>query len=244
MHLADRDGGNERQPGGEQSKRQSHIGSYEAFRRYVAIGVKDVATREVERRHTGVRRKIAVVRGSLLLVLVALTACGGSQPAQAPQAQNTSTAPAAASTPRPQRSPVRSAASTRDEVRDLSVDESMGGHTLNRHVGRTDAELAERLRREPQISAASTWTDRDTAERAVAAALASADGRLTSWERRPGRRPNLALHYTDRSGATLGRSLSRGEGTSVPCSRALVVLKWDDRRDRFYVLTAYPEADR
>jgi hypothetical protein len=184
------------------------------------------------------------VRGSRLLILIALTACGGSQPAQAPQAQNPSTAPATASTPRPQRSPTRSAVSTRDEVRDLSVDESMGGHTLNRHVRRTDAELAERLRRETQISAASTWTDRDTAERAVGAALASADGKLTSWERRQGRRPNLVLHYTDRSGGTLGRSLSRGEDRAVPCTRALVVLKWDERRDRFYVLTAYPEADR
>jgi hypothetical protein len=36
----------------------------------------------------------------------------------------------------------------------------MGGHTLARHVGKTDAELIERLRREPQISSASTYTDR------------------------------------------------------------------------------------
>jgi len=120
----------------------------------------------------------------------------------------------------------------------------MGGHTLTRHVGRTDGDLTERLRREPQIAAASTWTDRATAERAVAAALASADGKLRSWEQREGRRPNLVLHYTDRSGASLGRSLSRGERTGVACTRALVVLKWDDRRNRFYVLTAYPEADR
>jgi len=120
----------------------------------------------------------------------------------------------------------------------------MGGHTLTRHVGRTDAELADRLRREPQISAASTWTDRDAAERAVGAALASADGKLASWQRRQGRRSNLVLHYTDRSGGTLGRSLSRGERTAVPCTGALVVLRWDERRDRFYVLTAYPEADR
>ena len=184
------------------------------------------------------RRKIGVVRRSLLLVLVALTACAGSQPGQAPRGQTASASVGAASAPQPPRGP------TRAEVRDLSVDESMGGHTLTRHVGRTDTELAERLRREPQISAASTWTDRDTAEHAVGAALASADGKLTSWERRQGRRPNLVLHYTDRSGATLGRSLSRGEDRSVPCARALVVLRWDERRDRFYVLTAYPEADR
>ena len=120
----------------------------------------------------------------------------------------------------------------------------MGGHTLARHVARTDAQLAERLREEPQISAASTWTDRDTAERAVGEALDTAGGKLSSWERRSGRRPNLVLHYTDRSGAALGRSLARGARTSVPCTQALVVLRWDDRRDRSYVLTAYPEARR
>ena len=39
--------------------------------------------------------------------------------------------------------------------RDLSLDESMGGHTLARHVGKSDAELADRLSRERQVSAAS-----------------------------------------------------------------------------------------
>jgi hypothetical protein len=137
--------------------------------------------------------------------------------------------------------------STRGEgisVRDLSVDESMGGHTLARHVGKTDAELADRLRREPQISSASTYTDRGTAERAVGAALAFAGGRLAAWQSRSGRRPNLVLHFVDRSRQPLGRSLSRGRQASVPCDRVLVVLRWDERSDRFYVLTSYPEAGR
>ena len=51
--------------------------------------------------------------------------------------------------------------------RDLAADESMGGHTLARHVGKTDSQLSDRLRREPQISAASTYTDREMAERTV-----------------------------------------------------------------------------
>ena len=48
---------------------------------------------------------------------------------------------------------------------DLQADERLGGHTLARHVGRTDQELHERLRRDPQISAASTYTDVMTARR-------------------------------------------------------------------------------
>ena len=119
----------------------------------------------------------------------------------------------------------------------------MGGHTLARHVGKTDAELADRLGRERQISAASTYSDRATAERTVSAALESAGGKLSSWRRRVGRRPNLALHYVDRSG-TIGRSLFRGARASVPCDRAVVVLKWDDRADRSFVLTSYPDCTR
>ena len=39
---------------------------------------------------------------------------------------------------------------------DLVADEAKGGHTLARHVERTDAQLRERLERERNISAAST----------------------------------------------------------------------------------------
>lgn len=119
----------------------------------------------------------------------------------------------------------------------------MGGHTLARHVGKTDAELAERLRREPQISAASTYTDQATAARAVAGALDASSGELSSWSKRRGSRPNLVLRFVSRDGP-LGRSLGRRARAAVPCVRAIVVLRWDVRRNRFYVLTSYPEADR
>ena len=128
--------------------------------------------------------------------------------------------------------------------RDLGADEAMGGHTLARHVGRTDAQLADRLQREPQISAASTYTDRETAERTVRAALAASSRKVSDWERRTGRRPNLVLHYTARGGPPLGRSLARGKTHVTPAFRAIVVLRWDDRVRRWFVLTSYPEADR
>jgi hypothetical protein len=128
--------------------------------------------------------------------------------------------------------------------RNLSLDEAVGGHTLARHVGKSDAELADRLRRERQISAASTYTDRDTAERSVGAAMAGGGGRLASWLRRAGRRPNLVLNYVEPSGRTIGRSLMRRGHRLVSCTRAIVVLRWDHHKSRYYVLTSYPEADR
>jgi hypothetical protein len=145
--------------------------------------------------------------------------------------------PASSPPPAEQRQPASSA-----PIHDLSADEAMGGHTLQRHVGRSDADLSDRLRREPQISSASTYVDRATAERVVGAALQSDDRAFAAWRERSGRRPNFVLRY--RADAVIGRSLARGRSTSVPCERALIVLRWDDRRGRYYVLTSYPEDSR
>jgi len=130
--------------------------------------------------------------------------------------------------------------STAAELRyDLSRDEVRGGHTLRKHVGQTDAQLAERLRHERNISAASTWTELETAEETVAEALASNGGRIDNWIRRGYPRANLALHYNARR--VIGRSLARGEDRAVDCTSAVVVLR-ADRPDSYYVLTTYPEA--
>ena len=118
----------------------------------------------------------------------------------------------------------------------------MGGHTLQRHVGKTDADLLARLERERQISSASTYTDRETAEEIVGAALRSDDRSLAAWRERSGRRPNFVLRY--QAGRAIGRSMRRGRARAAPCNRALVVLRWDDRRQREYVLTSYPEEIR
>lgn len=122
---------------------------------------------------------------------------------------------------------------------DLSRDEERGGHTLARHVARTDDELRERLGHERNISAASTWTDRETAETVVGKALTAERNRVDGWMRRGYPRANLALHYN--AGRVIGRSLRRGDSQTVECSSAVIVLRADGP-ESFYVLTTYPEA--
>ena len=100
---------------------------------------------------------------------------------------------------------------------DLGRDEARGGHTLARHVGRTDAQLSDRLRRE-QISAASTYTDRATAERVVARTLARQRSRVDQWLARKGSRPNLALDYRGDGRETIGRSLTARQTSRTPWS--------------------------
>ncbi|MEQ1911236.1 MAG: RNase A-like domain-containing protein, partial [Vicinamibacterales bacterium] len=67
------------------------------------------------------------------------------------------------------------------QLYDLQRDEALGGHTLARHIGRTDDELAERLRREPNISAASTYSDMMAARRSVSLAIEQSRARIDSW---------------------------------------------------------------
>lgn len=123
---------------------------------------------------------------------------------------------------------------------DLESDERLGGHTLRRHVGRTDEQLRARLRQEPDISAASTFADRDTAARVVADALRRNQPRVNDWKRGSTDKPNLSVRY--QGAEVIGRSLSRRAEQPVECRDANVVLMW--KANRPVVLTAYPEPSR
>jgi len=166
-------------------------------------------------------KKLPTTAVGLLVALIGLVACqphGGSIAADA----------------RPRSEPSASAG----PARDLSQDEASGGHILRKHVGRSDDQLLERLDRERNISGASTYTDRPTAERAVGTAIAQSQNRIQLWLERDGGHPNLVLDYD--SGQPIGRTINRGESHSRLCSHALVVLKYDPPSS-YYVLTSYPE---
>jgi hypothetical protein len=136
---------------------------------------------------------------------------------------------------------VRGVGRTGEVPRDLAADEARGGHTLARHVGLSDADLVARLGREAGISAASTFTDRATAERVVAAALAENAARIDAWQRGDARRANLVVRLRGSPDIVIGRVLRRGARTARPGHDARVVLRWDEGRGDFYVLTAYPD---
>ena len=131
-----------------------------------------------------------------------------------------------------------SSAAPAGPVRDLSQDEADGGHTLRKHVGRTDDELRQRLRHERNIAAASTWTDRAAAEQAVGVTIAQNRNKISSWLDRPSR-ANLVLDYDGDPAHPIGRTLDRDASQAAPCSHAVIVLKRTD--NLYYVLTAYPE---
>ncbi|OFV81341.1 MAG: hypothetical protein A2Y78_04210 [Acidobacteria bacterium RBG_13_68_16] len=181
---------------------------------------------EFQMANLSVRRAIrragqGVVAGVLVLAFVGGQTSCGSHPREVPARRATSgVAP-----------------------RDLERDERAGGHTLHRHVGLSDDELRVRLQRERRIAAASSYTDRATAERIVGETLDRSRNRIQAWLARAGARPNLVLDYRGDPGRPIGRSIGRGERSARVAFDAVVVLAWDGRQS-YFVLTSYPEASR
>jgi uncharacterized protein YukE len=86
-----------------------------------------------------------------------------------------------------------------------------GGHTLAKHVGKTEAFLRHRLATEPHLRAASTFYDRQTAENAIAQLLDDNGSGVSRW-----------LAGTERSLSVVG-SMSQGVGTAITRTSAAPV---------------------
>jgi Bacterial CdiA-CT RNAse A domain len=178
-------------------------------------------------------RSLASAFVGFLFLTFTLVAC------QSVPSENRATTPEVSAAPARDAQPhgANSRSSSGDRY-DLARDEQRGGHTLDKHVGRADDQLRERLERERDISAASTWSDLNAAEETVAAAIHANQPKIDRWNERGFPRPNLALHFD--AGHTIGRTMHHGQTSSEPCSGAVVVLK-ADRDGGFFVLTTYPE---
>lgn len=179
---------------------------------------------------------------ALAIVIALATYALANQPAEDDSAPPASTAATSTLTSTATRQATPSStsgtpASNQAPRRDLSRDEAAGGHTLERHVGRTDQQLLQRLRDEPDISAASTYPDRDTAERVVGAALQRHQSRIADWVRQGANRSNLALDFD--AGEVIGRSIARGRTTAREVTSATIVLRASGQG--WYVLTSYPD---
>jgi filamentous hemagglutinin len=119
----------------------------------------------------------------------------------------------------------------------LQVYEDAGGHLIARHVGMSDADLANRLATS-NVSAASTFADRATAETAVSAAIDANQSAIQSYLSGSSN-GYLAIEYT--SPTPVGTSLSRGATSSTPVNNVRVVITKDPTLPTGYrIVTGYP----
>ncbi|TFY94817.1 type IV secretion protein Rhs [Pseudomonas nabeulensis] len=119
----------------------------------------------------------------------------------------------------------------------LATHEKAGGHLIEKHVGRTDQQLAERLSREPHVPTASTFPDRATAESEVSKVLATNQAKIDRFVR--GNDNQIVI--IERTQNPVGTSLKRGETTTVPGREIYLIIRRDTNMpDGYRIHTGYP----
>jgi hypothetical protein len=92
----------------------------------------------------------------------------------------------------------------------LHQQDAAGGHTVALHVGKTDAELVQRLQKTPHITEASTYTDYATAENAITAGLGPLAAAINNWAKAAAPGDTLPLNFG--AGGIVGRVATRPPG--------------------------------
>ncbi|NWA32629.1 RHS domain-containing protein, partial [Pseudomonas sp. C6002] len=119
----------------------------------------------------------------------------------------------------------------------LAAHEAAGGHLMQKHIGRTDQQLATRLKNEPHVPTASTFPDRATAESAISSVIASNKTKINSFVK--GKDKKIVI--TQKSPQPVGTSLKRGAKKTVPGREIYLILFKDKSMPNGYrIQTGYP----
>ena len=125
------------------------------------------------------------------------------------------------------------------EMHEAKAGGRVSGHTLRKHVGRTEAQLRERLRLEPTRRVVSSFTDIEQAEWAISETMRANTLRIKEWASSP--TDDLVLNKD--VGRKIGHAIIRESGRLVNSSRVVVVLKYETHNGMpYYILTAMLDA--
>ncbi|RNL77989.1 hypothetical protein EFW17_23590 [Halostreptopolyspora alba] len=115
----------------------------------------------------------------------------------------------------------------------------MGGHTLDRHVGK-DVEWLRRRAERDDLPQASSFTDQRTAEIAISNSLARNQNRIDNWINDADDAGQLVISK-DPAGGNVG-PIVRRDGSVKDGRKVTIVLRKDPNSDTGYrVHTAYPD---
>ena len=120
----------------------------------------------------------------------------------------------------------------------LQTHEAKGGHLISRHVGKSDAELIERVQKNPKLPGASSFTNLEIAEEVTYNVLT--DQKNTSIIKDWLAKGRLVLDYQSQPPTILGRGVAQGSTVVKNLYNARIVLK-SDKAGGYYILTGYPK---
>jgi hypothetical protein len=121
----------------------------------------------------------------------------------------------------------------------LGRHESPPGHTIERHVGKTIDELAERLEASPGLRRASTFHDQASAERLIESALNRRQTDVREWL--DGAEHSRRLTITEDLGTATGTTLLSDGSVSTPTSIRIVLFADPHAPAGWRILTAFPD---
>ena len=122
----------------------------------------------------------------------------------------------------------------------LVAEETAGGHTIARHVGRTEAQLRMRLASETRITASSTFRTLADAEKVVGEGLRANRAVIEAWAKTAATNQSKALSHS--AGRVVGFGVVRATNTVEQMTNVTIVIRKVQQSDRIYfVLTAYPK---
>ncbi|MBB5457594.1 hypothetical protein HDG33_001229 [Paraburkholderia sp. Cpub6] len=121
------------------------------------------------------------------------------------------------------------------QMHEAKAGSSIGGHTLLKHVGRTEAQLRERLRLEPGKKVVSSFVNLEEAEWAISETIHANALLINTWTKAP----NWVLTLRKDVGRRVGYALVRKTDRLVDSSKVEVVLKYGPYNGMpYYILTA------
>ncbi|MGH9903187.1 MAG: RNase A-like domain-containing protein, partial [Pyrinomonadaceae bacterium] len=124
----------------------------------------------------------------------------------------------------------------RTERRNLDAHELAGGHTIERHVGRSENWLRNRLASDPDLQFASSFRNEAAANRAQGRFVNQNRAEIDAWLRGGEQRYVGEVTMND----PIGIVVERGRGGAVEPNRATVVLVRDNSPQGWHILTSYP----
>lgn len=125
--------------------------------------------------------------------------------------------------------------------KDLGLDELLGGHTIERHTGKSDNWLRARLLSEQKTSRASTFTNEAIANRTIGQFVKEQRDAIEKWI--TSGEPSLNVDYV--ADQSVGKVLGRGKGNAplgkpVETNRVRFVLVRDNTPQGWHLYTSFP----
>jgi hypothetical protein len=121
----------------------------------------------------------------------------------------------------------------------LQTQEKLGGHTIERHVGKTDQELVIRLNNEIRIRASSSYFDLKIANNQIQTALTNNRQMVNEWAKNAATGQSKVVDY--HANINVGRVAIRPASlTNIHNSSRLRIVLRATAEGNCYLLTSYP----